>query len=150
MVSFIRVALVIVSLHNNGNTKTGPSNGTCSISLIFLVVSLAFRLSHLSAHMFHVSMVAFFKKKKNDFFPGSHQLSIAPQLGVGAHEFLRFLCWVVNLIFNRSCAGNHSCYEFMSTLSCPIQKRLFLSSPPLPLVDCGIAVPLVAEPYTNI
>lgn len=67
--------------------------------------------------------------KKTDFSPPrSHQLSIAPQSGVGAHELSSLYArMLTGLVVCRSCVGNHSCCELQSAMALSCSETLLYS-----------------------
>lgn len=71
---------------------------------------------------------AIFLKKMNFSPSRSHQLSIAPQSGVGAHEpsslYARML---TGLVLCSSCVGNHSCCELQGDMALSCSETLFYS-----------------------
>lgn len=69
-------------------------------------------------------------RENGSFSYTSQQLSTSPQLGIEPCDPLPHPGWsFAGLLFCRPCVGNHSWYEFVSAMSCHVQKATFHSIP---------------------
>lgn len=62
-------------------------------------------------------------KRNLSLFPGSHPMLIAPQPGIEPKSIHAGI--LTGSILCKSCAGNHSHYDYMSAVGCFIKKTAF-------------------------
>lgn len=97
------------------------------------------------AYQFVVSSI------KNDCpSPSNYLLPIAAQGRMGLETiYLIYAGILTGLISGQSCAGNHSCYEFLSTVALPCPKLAFHSAPSPPPALTSFPFPLRDVPWAE-